>query len=759
MPITVTKRDGTKEALDISKLNKVVVWACDGISGVNVSEIELKSQLQFYNNIKTSDIQETLIKAAVELITEDTPNYQFVAGRLVNYHLRKMIYNQPEPPHILEQLKKVAKLGYYDKELEGLYTEREWDRINSFIDHDRDFTLTYAAMEQFRGKYLIKNRVTDEYYETPQIAMMLIAATIFSNYPVNTRLKWVKNFYDAVSQFDLSLPTPIMAGVRTPQRQFSSCVLIDTGDSLDSINASASAIVKYVSQRAGIGINGGRIRAAGSAVRAGDTSHTGVTPFYRYLQSAVKSCSQGGVRGGSANLCFQWWHLEFEEMIVLKNNKGTHDNRLRQMDYCVQLNRLLYERLISGQDVSLFSPSEVPGLYEAFFADEAKFKEIYEKAERNTKIRRKTMGSKELMEQILTERKETGRVYIQNVDNVNQQGPFLPDVAPITMTNLCAEICLTTKPLNSLDDPDGEIALCTLMAINQGKIKHPSDYERVATLAVRALNEILDYQSYPVLAAKLATMNRRPLGIGITNLAYWLAKNNITYSNPDLEFIDEYAEAYSYYLIKASMELAKENHEPCPKFLETKWSKGLLPVDTYKKTMDELVPHNPKMDWETLRSDILVHGVYNSTLMAGMPCETSALISNSTNGFEPVPAIITSKQSKDGIYKQIVPESKKLGNKYELKYNQKSPKGYLSITLVFQKWMDQGISVNTTYNSDFFENNKIPMSVMMEDVVYFYRYGGKQLYYFNQDDHSGDEDLPGLDDEATDDEICESCAI
>jgi len=437
MPITVTKRDGTKEALDISKLNKVVVWACDGISGVNVSEIELKSQLQFYNNIKTSDIQETLIKAAVELITEDTPNYQFVAGRLVNYHLRKMIYNQPEPPHILEQLKKVAKLGYYDKELEGLYTEREWDRINSFIDHDRDFTLTYAAMEQFRGKYLIKNRVTDEYYETPQIAMMLIAATIFSNYPVNTRLKWVKNFYDAVSQFDLSLPTPIMAGVRTPQRQFSSCVLIDTGDSLDSINASASAIVKYVSQRAGIGINGGRIRAAGSAVRAGDTSHTGVTPFYRYLQSAVKSCSQGGVRGGSANLCFQWWHLEFEEMIVLKNNKGTHDNRLRQMDYCVQLNRLLYERLISGQDVSLFSPSEVPGLYEAFFADEAKFKEIYEKAERNTKIRRKTMGSKELMEQILTERKETGRVYIQNVDNVNQQGPFLPDVAPITMTNLC----------------------------------------------------------------------------------------------------------------------------------------------------------------------------------------------------------------------------------------------------------------------------------------------------------------------------------
>ena len=548
--ITVIKRNGSKELLDLEKMHKVVFYACEGITGVSVSEVEIKSHLQFYNGIKTSDVQETLIKSAADLISEETPNYQWVAGRLINYHLRKEVYGKFEPDHLRDIARKNIELGYYDASFFDAYTDAEIDQLNNYIKHDRDENIAYVGMEQFRGKYLVQNRVTGQVFETPQIAYIMIAATLFGNYPRETRMRYVKDFYDATSTFDISLPTPIMAGLRTPQRQFSSCVLIETGDSLDSINATSSAIVKYVSQKAGIGVGAGSIRAIGSPVRNGDTSHTGVIPFYKLFQSSVKSCSQGGVRGGAATLHYPIWHLEVEDLLVLKNNKGTEDNRVRHLDYSVQFNKLMYERLLTGGDITLFSPSDVPGLYESFFNDQDRFRELYEAAERNTKLRKKTVKALELFSAFMEERKNTGRIYLQNVDHANTHGAFIEAVAPIHQSNLCQEIDLPTKPLEHIFDEQGEISLCTLAAINWGNIRTPADFERVCELAVRALDELLDYQKYPVLAAELSTMKRRPLGIGIINFAYWLAKNDLTYQNIDadgLALVDEWAEAWSYY--------------------------------------------------------------------------------------------------------------------------------------------------------------------------------------------------------------------
>ena len=547
--IQVTKRNGIKEPIDLDKLHKVVFYACKDIAGVSPSEVEIKSSLHFYNGITSEDIQETLIKSASELITEDQPNYQWVAGRLIVYHLRKQVYGSFEPWHILKLINQNVSNGWYDPALLEDYSEEEWDELNDYIKHDRDENFTYAAMEQWRGKYLVQNRVTDVKLETPQIAYMLIAATLFANYDKQTRMRWVKDYYDAVSNFDISLPTPVMAGVRTPQRQFSSCVLIETGDSLDSINATTSSIVKYVSQKAGIGIGAGSIRALGSPIRKGDAYHTGVVPFFKMFQSATRSCSQGGVRNGAATLYYPIWHLEAEDLLVLKNNKGVEDNRVRHMDYGVQFNKLMYERLIQGGDITLFSPSDVPGLYEAFFADQDEFKRLYETAERNTRLRKKTVKALELFSHFMGERKDTGRIYLQNVDHSNDHGSFKPDMAPIKQSNLCCEINLPTKPLNDFNDPDGEIALCTLSAVNWGNVRKPSDFIRIGKLAVRGLDALLSYQNYPVIAAEMATMGRRPLGVGIINLAYWMARNNMTYSEPNLEMIDEYAEAWSYSLI------------------------------------------------------------------------------------------------------------------------------------------------------------------------------------------------------------------
>jgi ribonucleoside-diphosphate reductase alpha chain len=765
--ILVTKRNGDKEEIDIEKLHKVVFYACKDINGVSPSQVEMKSNLHFYNGITSSDIQETLIKSASELIDEDTPNYQWVAGRLIVYHIRKNVYGSFEPCHIKELVERNVEEGWYDPALLEDYSADEWNELNDYIKHDRDENFTYAAMEQWRGKYLVQNRVTGEIKETPQMAYMLIAATLFADYPRETRLKWVKEYYDAVSNFDISLPTPVMAGVRTPQRQFSSCVLIETGDSLDSINATTSSIVKYVSQKAGIGIGAGSIRALGSPIRKGDAYHTGVIPFYKMFQSATRSCSQGGVRNGAATLYYPIWHLEVEDLLVLKNNKGVEDNRVRHMDYGVQFNKLMYERLISGGDITLFSPSDVPGLYEAFFADQDKFKELYERAERNTRLRKKTVKALELFSHFMGERKDTGRIYLMNVDHANTHSSFKQEVAPVRQSNLCCEIDLPTKPLNDFNDPDGEIALCTLSAVNWGNVKKPADFERICKLAVRGLDALLSYQHYPVIAAKMATMGRRPLGVGIINLAYWMAKNGMTYSDPNLEMIDEYAEAWSYYLIKASADIAAEQGA-CLWNDQTKYSDGVLPIDTYKRDVDELVAPQERMEWDALREQLRETGIRNSTLMALMPAETSAQISNATNGIEPPRSLVSVKQSKHGVLKQVVPGIHHLKNKYELLWDQTSPEGYLKIMAVLQKYIDQGISVNTSYNPAHYDDEKIPMSTMLQHLMMFYKYGGKQLYYFNTNDGAGEIDIDKMDNSANvensdivinEDEACESCVI
>ena len=759
--IRVTKRSGRLEPLDLSKFHRVVAWACEGLSGVSASEIELKSQVQFYDKIKTSDIHETLIKAAAELIDEDTPNYQYAASRLINYALRKEVYNSPDPIPLYDHVVKTIEQGYYDHEILDYYTKDEFHHLNSQLVHDRDFNIVYAGMEQLRGKYLIKNRVTKSFFETPQMAMMLIAMTLFRSYTEN-RLKWVKDFYDSMSTFEISLPTPIMAGVRSPQKQFSSCVLIEVDDSLDSINASASSVVKYVSQKAGIGLGVGRIRAIGSPIRNGDTSHTGIIPFLKYFQSAVKSCSQGGVRGGAATLYYPIWHLEVEDLLVLKNNKGVEENRIRHVDYGVQFNKVMYERLLTGGDITLFSPNDVPELYDAFFINNDKFRELYQAAEQNPLIRKKTVSAIDLFSMFLQERKDTGRIYLMNVDHCNDHGSFIKEVAPIHMSNLCCEVTLASKPQTDFNDPDAEIALCTLAAINWGKIKTPADFEKPCTLVVRALDALLDYQDYPVKAAHNSTMKRRPLGVGIVNLAYWLAKNDLTYQTitPEgLQKLHQYAEAWSYYLIKASVDLAASRGS-CTASNETKYGHGIMPIDTYKKEVDELAQPVYYMDWDLLRDRAEVHGIRNSTLMALMPSETSSQVGNATNGIEPPRSLVSVKVSKDGVLKQVVPEIRKLKNKYDLLWDQQSPEGYLKICAVLQKFIDQAISVNTSYNPKFYDDEQIPMSVLIKHIVMHYRYGGKTLYYFNTQDGAGEQDVRSEpSQETTEEETCDSCTI
>jgi ribonucleoside-diphosphate reductase alpha chain len=764
--IQVTKRDGNKELLDIEKMHKVVMWATEGITGVSASEVEIKSHIQFYHGIKTADIQETLIKSAADLISEETPNYQYVAGRLINYHLRKQVYGDYTPWPLIDLVKKNVESGFYDTGLLAAYTTDEWTKLNSFIHHERDENFTYVAMEQWRGKYLVQNRVTNDIFETPQIAYLLIAATLFQNYPTETRLQWVKDYYDSISLHDISLPTPVMAGVRTPQKQFSSCVLIETDDSLDSINATTSSIVKYVSQKAGIGIGAGRIRALGSPIRNGDAYHTGVVPFYKLFQSATRSCSQGGVRNGAATMYYPVWHLEIEDLIVLKNNKGTEDNRVRHMDYGVQFNKLMYERLITGGDITCFSPHDVPEMYEAFFNNQERFKELYERAERNTKLKKKTFKAADLFSRFMQERKDTGRIYLQNVDHANTHSPFDEAVAPVKMSNLCAEIDLPTVPLKDVNDEDGRIALCTLSAINWGNVKSPHDFEKMCKLAVRGLDALLSYQNYPILAARLATEEFRPLGIGIINFAYFLAKNDVSYSDPAaLAIVDEYAEAWSYYLIKASADLAEEQGA-CTRWKDLKSAKGVLPIDTRKLDVDELVAYQERMPWQSLREQVQRTGQRNATLMALMPAETSAQISNATNGIEPPRSYVSIKGSKHGQLKQVVPEYRKLKNKYELLWDQTSPEGYLKLCAVLQKYIDQGISVNTSYNPQHYDDEKIPMSEMLQHLIMCYKFGLKQLYYFNTFDGQGEINIDKLmeskplEESVTDDAAdCDSCTI
>ena len=762
--ITVTKRNGNKENIDLDKIHRVITWAVENLDNVSVSQIELRSHIQFYDGIKTEDIHETIIKAAADLISEQTPNYQYVAARLAVFHLRKKAYGQFEPPHLYEHVTKLVELGKYDQHLLQDYTQAEFNQLNDYIDHWRDMNFSYAAVKQLEGKYLLQNRVSGEIYESAQFLYMMVSACLFANYPKAERLDYIRRFYDAVSLFKISLPTPIMSGVRTPTRQFSSCVLIECDDSLDSINATSGSIVRYVSQRAGIGINAGRIRALGSPIRGGEAFHTGCIPFYKYFQSAVKCCSQGGVRGGAATVFYPLWHREVESLLVLKNNRGVEENRVRHMDYGVQLNKLMYARLINGGNISLFSPYDVPGLYDAFFADQQEFEALYAKYEADSSIPRQTVKAVELFSLMMQERASTGRIYIQNVDHCNTHSPFDPSVAAIRQSNLCMEIALPTKPLQNVEDENGEIALCTLSAFNLGAINNLDELEELAELAIRALDSLLDYQDYPLPAAKISTMNRRTLGIGVINYAYYLAKNGVRYSNGSANNLTHKTfEAIQYYLLKASVKLAKEMGR-CPSFHETNYAKGLLPIDTYKRDIDTICDEPLHFDWDALREEIMEHGLRNSTLTAQMPSETSSQISNATNGIEPPRGFVSVKASKDGILKQVVPEFDRLQESYQLLWQLGGNEGYLQLVGIMQKFIDQSISANTNYDPSLFPANKVPMKQLLRDLLTAYKLGVKTLYYHNTRDGAVDDqsDLTQAATEmaiaATEDD-CDSCKI
>ena len=736
--IRVTKRGGSKEFINLDKIHQVLDWAVEGLDNVSISQIEMKSSIQFYDGITTDDIHETLVKTAADLISEATPNYQYVASRLALFRLRKVVYGGIQPTKLYKHIKQLTKKGLYDKHILEDYTKSEIDNLCNYINHERDMNFAYAGFKQLEGKYLVQNRTTGEVFETPQMLYMLVAMCLFSKYKDN-RLDYVKRYYDAASTFKISLPTPIMAGVRTPTRQFSSCVVIDCGDDLDSINATSSAIVKYVSKRAGIGINVGRIRAVGSDIRKGLATHTGLTPFLKLFQASVKSCSQGGLRGGAATAHYPLWHLEVESLLVLKNNRGVEDNRVRHMDYSVQINKTLYNRLIKGQSITLFSPSDVDGLYDAFFEDQDLFEKLYTKYEKDPSIRKSELKATELFSMLMQERASTGRIYVQNVDHCNTHGSFIESVAPIRMSNLCQEVLIPTKPLNDVNDENGEIGLCTLAAINLGEITDLNkDMDNLCDLVVRSLDALLDYQDYPVKAAEISTLNRRMLGVGVINFAYYLAKNGLKYSDGSAnDLTHETFESLQYHLLKASNNLAKEMGA-CNYFNETKYSQGLLPIDTYKESVDGLVGTGLKLDWENLRKEISKHGLRNSTLSAQMPSETSSQVSNSTNGIESPRGLMSIKSSKDGILKQVVPEIDNPDVVYETLWTIPNNKGYLELVAIMQKFIDQGISTNTNYDPSKFDGGKVPMKVLLQDLLTAYKLGVKTLYYHNTRDGADD---------------------
>lgn len=734
--MNVIKRNKTRVPFDINRIHRICEFACEGLSGVSVSELELNAQLKFFDGITTKDIHNTLIRSAADLISADKPNYQFVASRLLMYKLRKLAYNQYEPWRVRDAYERGVKAGVYAPLVPEM-TDEEWAAVDNMIDHTRDDLITYAGAEQWATKYLVRDKLSDQYYETPQIAYALIALTLLRH----RGMRVVKRFYDACSGHVINLPTPILAGVRTPQRQFSSCTLIDVGDSLDSITAATAAIVNYAARRAGIGVNGGRIRAEGSSVGSGAVVHTGVYPIYRLLQAAVRSCSQGGVRNGAGTLYFPIWHREVEDIIVLKNNRGTEDTRLRLLDYGIQINKLFYRRLIDNGHITLFSPSEVPGLYDAFFQDQEKFEQLYVKYEKMNSIRKRTVSARDLFAAIMRERKETGRLYIMHVDHVNERGPFLPEKAPIYMSNLCAEIVLPTQPVTSAGE--GEIALCTLAAINLSKINAPTDFEEPCELIVEALNALLDYQDYTHPAAARSTQLYRNLGVGWTSFAHFLVKRGISMQSPtdeDLRAVSEYAEAFAYYLTRASANWAARAGVTIDGFDRTCYSIGVFPWERGGRARP-----SGRWDWDALRQQIAATGIANATLTAQMPCETSSQATNSTNGIEPPRAPVSIKQSKDGALKQPVPDIKRYGAKYEYLWDQTSPIGYLKLVSQIQAWFDQSISTNTSYNPAHFPGGKIPMSTLLKDLLFAYNAGIKTLYYFNTADMSGEEDAQPAD--------------
>ena len=770
--IHIKKRDGSVEPLDINKIHFVVEEATEGLSGTSASQIEMTANIQFYDGMSTEEIQEILIKSANDLITLENPNYQYAAARLLLYPIYKETFGQYNPIPLLKVIDRNIEGGVYDPAIKEKYSETELKQLNKYIKHNRDENFTYAGLRQIVDKYLVQDRSTGEIYESPQVMYMMIAATLFADYPKETRMSYVRKYYDATSLFKINIPTPVMAGVRTPVRQFASCVLVDSDDTLNSIFSSDMAIGRYTAQRAGIGINAGRIRAINSKIRGGEVAHTGLVPFLKKFESTVRCCTQNGVRGGSATTHFPLWHYEIQDLLVLKNNKGTEDNRVRKLDYSIQLNKLMYERFLGGKDITLFSPHQVPELYEAFFSDQAKFEKLYTKYEKDPSIRKKSVPAMELFSDMLRERAETGRIYLMNVDHANTHSSFKDTVY---MSNLCQEITLPTKPLQHIDDPEGEIALCILSAINVGVLKELDDLEELCELAVRALEEIIDYQKYPVEAAEKSTKARRSLGIGYIGLAHFLARHGVKYNDKKaLTKVHELTEAFQYYLLKASNKIAKERGA-CDYFNRTKYSDGILPIDTYKKDLDEVCNIKLKYDWDTLRNDIRQHGLRHSTLSAQMPSESSSIVSNATNGVEPPRGYLSIKKSKKGPLKQIVPQFQSLKNYYTLLWEMPGNEGYINVMAVIQKFFDQAISGNWSYNPTQYEDNEVPMSVMFKDLLTTYKLGWKTSYYQNTYDFKG-EDVEELREEISTpleqeaphpeptsqkelDEECEACAI
>ena len=775
--IKVHKRDGAIEGLNLDKIHKMVADACEGLgSGVSASQVEMNSGLQFYDGIETADIQEILVRSASDLIDLEHPNYQFVAARLLLFGLRKQVFGSQWLtkgfPTVVDHASKCTEKGIYDEEILGKYTKEEWEEINSWIDHSRDFLFTYAGLRQVTDKYLVQDRSSGEVYESPQFMYIMIAATLFQNYPQDKRLDYVRRYYDAISKHRINIPTPIMAGVRTPLRQFASCVLVDVDDTIDSIFSSDMAIGYYVAQRAGIGINAGRIRGINSKIRGGEVQHTGVVPFLKKFESTVRCCTQNGIRGGSATVHFPIWHQEIEDILVLKNNKGTEDNRVRKLDYSIQISKLFYERFINNEDVSLFSPHNVPGLYDSFGTPA--FDDLYVKYESDDSIPRTSIGGQELILDLLKERAETGRIYIMNIDHCNEHSSFKDKV---NMSNLCQEITLPTDPINHIDK-EGEIALCILSAVNVGKLRNLDEMEELCDLAVRGLEELIDYQQYPVEAARRSTLARRSLGVGFIGLAHYLAKQGEHYDDEgSWKLVHDLSEAFQYYLLKSSNTIAKEKGK-CEYFNRTKYADGILPIDTYKKDVDDIVPNELKYDWEHLRESIVEHGLRHSTLSAQMPSESSSVVSNATNGIEPPRDYLSTKKSKKGPLKQIVPQYGTLKNNYTLLWDMSGNTGYINIVAVMQKFFDQAISGNWSYNPQHYADSEVPVSVMAQDLLSTYKYGWKTSYYQNTYDSKTDFDEPahpiGWHDEQdkkesihdliddifqTEEEACDSCAI
>ena len=766
--IMIVKRDGSREPLDIDKIHFVVEEACNGLAGVSSSQIEMNANIQFYNGMSTGEIQEVLVRSASDLINLETPNYQYAAARLLSYGLYKQVFGGYQTITLSQIIEKNIFRGVYDREILSMYSQEEIDKLDSYIHHKRDENFTYAGLRQVVDKYLVQDRSSGEIFETPQFMYMMIAATLFADYPKAERLQYVKKYYDAISLFKVNIPTPVMAGVRTPIRQFASCVLVDSDDTLNSIFSSDMAIGRYTAQRAGIGINAGRIRGVNSKIRGGEVAHTGVVPFLKKFESTVRCCTQNGVRGGSATVHFPLWHQEIEDILVLKNNKGTEDSRVRKLDYSIQLNRTMYTRLLNGEDITLFSPHDVPGLYEAYFGDPDEFEELYQQYENSRSIPKKRVPAMELFSELIKERAETGRIYIMNVDHANTHSSFKDKVY---MSNLCQEITLPTTPLDHIDDKDGEIALCILSAINVGLIKELDDLEDLCDLAVRALEQIIDYQKYPVEAAEISTKARRSLGIGYVGLAHFLAKNKVSYEdNEAAVLVHKLTESFQYYLLKASNKLAQERGQ-CEYFERTKYADNVLPIDTYKQDVDEAIGGvDLRHDWDALREDIATWGLRHSTLSAQMPSESSSVVCNATNGIEPPRGYLSVKKSKKGPLKQIVPQYQSLKQHYTLLWDMKGNEGYIKIVAAMQKFFDQAISANWSYNPIQYQDNEVPMSVMMQDLLTTYKLGWKTSYYQNTYDYKVDpseitdeepkvEENIILEDLPEEDEMCEACAI